>query len=630
MSIELYRKALKKGKKISQERLARGESPYLPALERILKYADIQTQELLGTIEIPMNRVIGTYASGRRPTLSHGFYPLMPEDSEFAQKWIHLCQSHLKEGLRDPITAFEFRGYYYIVEGHKRVSVLRSFDAISIRGTVTRKLPRLGSSEEDRQYAAYLHFYRLTGINYLWFRHASDYAALLRAVRKSSSHVWTDAERRLFREFYTSFYFVFHEKREYKNELTIEEAILVYLDIYDYESSAQKSISALRTEIARLQNEFYNRGKNTDIHLILSPSDYKSLFWWRPSSSLRIGFIYDKTAASSSWVFTHDLGRRDLEAAFGDQLETLCMDGADTEEKASHALETVIAKKPDLIFTVSPCLLNASVKAALAHPDIKILNCSLNTAHPSVRTYYARMYEAKFLMGVIAGCLTPDNKIGYIADYPIYGCTANINAFALGARMVNPEARIYLTWSKTISGSGREKLNSIGISYISDQDTISAGSSISRHVGLYRSDGTSLTNTALSVWRWGRLYERIVRNYLNGGWKNDAADSRPVSYWWGMDAGVIDLICSSSLPDGTGQLISILKNAVCSDVLSPFSTVIHTQDGRVLDYVNHPITAAEIITMDWLADNVVGELPTFRELLPEAQALVRIQGVKQI
>ena len=48
------------------------------------------------------------------------------------------------------------------------------------------------------------------------------------------------------------------------------------------------------------------------------------------------------------------------------------------------------------------------------------------------------MYEAKFLCGMIAGTLADNNRIGYIADYPIYGMTANINAFALGARMVNP------------------------------------------------------------------------------------------------------------------------------------------------------------------------------------------------
>ena len=631
MSVEIYGKALKAGRKISRERLAAGESPYLPALERILEHADIKTQETLGVVEIPLERVIGTYASGRQPTFSNGFYPLMPEESEFAQKWIRLCQSHLLEGIHDPIKAYEYRGHYYVMEGHKRVSVLRYFGALSVRGFVIRMIPALGSSPEDRQYAAFLYFYRLTGINYLWFRKASDYAALLRAVRKSSSDIWTEEERRRFRAFYTSFYHVYHEKREFENDLSTDEALLVYLDIYDYESSVEKTVPKLRTEISRLRDEFHNKSQNADIHLILSPPDYKSLFWWLPSGApLRIGFLHDKTASTSSWVFTHELGRRDLEAAFDEQLVTLCLDGADTEERADQSLETLISEKPDLIFTTSPRLLNASLKAALSHPEIKILNCSLNTSHPTIRTYYARMYEGKFLMGVIAGCLTPDNKIGYIADYPIYGCTANINAFALGAKMVNPEARIYLGWSKTVSGDGREQLSRNGISYISDQDAIAAGSSISRYVGLYRSDGCSLSNTALCVWRWGRLYERIVRNYLNGGWKNDAPDSRAVSYWWGMDAGVIDLICSSSLPEGTRQLVSILQNAICSGSLSPFSTVIHTQDGRTFDYTDHPITAHEIITMDWLADNVIGELPSLRDLIPEAQALVRIQGVKQV
>ena len=77
MSVEIYRKALKAGRKISRERLAAGESPYLPALERILEHADIKTQETLGVVEIPLERVIGTYASGRQPTFSNGFYPLM-------------------------------------------------------------------------------------------------------------------------------------------------------------------------------------------------------------------------------------------------------------------------------------------------------------------------------------------------------------------------------------------------------------------------------------------------------------------------------------------------------------------------------------------------------------------------
>ena len=83
----------------------------------------------------------------------------------------------------------------------------------------------------------------------------------------------------------------------------------------------------------------------------------------------------------------------------------------------------------------------------MPHPQVKILNCSLNASHKYIRTYYARMYEAKFLTGVLAGALADENKIGYVAQYPVYGTISNINSFALGAKLVNPRAKIYLEWS---------------------------------------------------------------------------------------------------------------------------------------------------------------------------------------
>ncbi len=116
------------------------------------------------------------------------------------------------------------------------------------------------------------------------------------------------------------------------------------------------------------------------------------------------------------------------------------------------------------LLQVRRCCLEA-LKVAVLHPEIKILNCSLSLANSHVRTYYARMYEVKFLTGMIAGSLCADGQIGYVADYPIFGTTANINAFAIGARMVNPRAKIYLQWTKS-QGCGsteifREKWNNI-------------------------------------------------------------------------------------------------------------------------------------------------------------------------
>lgn len=79
-------------------------------------------------------------------------------------------------------------------------------------------------------------------------------------------------------------------------------------------------------------------------------------------------------------------------------------------------------------------MVNQSVRSAILHPEVKIYNCSVNMSYSSICTYYARMYEAKFLMGAIAAAVSREDKLGYIADQPTYGILADINAFAMGAR----------------------------------------------------------------------------------------------------------------------------------------------------------------------------------------------------
>ncbi|MFQ9448710.1 MAG: BMP family ABC transporter substrate-binding protein [Christensenellales bacterium] len=77
-------------------------------------------------------------------------------------------------------------------------------------------------------------------------------------------------------------------------------------------------------------------------------------------------------------------------------------------------------------------------------------------SYHNVRSYYLRVYEAKFILGAIAASLSETDEIGYIADYPIYGTPASINAFALGAQLVNPRAKIVLEWS-TLPGHSPER-----------------------------------------------------------------------------------------------------------------------------------------------------------------------------
>ena len=89
----------------------------------------------------PAESIVGTKTSGRHTAFAPNFMPILGESTEFAAKWSSLCDAHLKEGIRDPIVAYEYMNHYYIQEGNKRVSVLKYFDAISIPGYVTRIIP---------------------------------------------------------------------------------------------------------------------------------------------------------------------------------------------------------------------------------------------------------------------------------------------------------------------------------------------------------------------------------------------------------------------------------------------------------------------------------------------------------
>ncbi len=622
MSAEAYAKALRQGKRVSRSHLLKGESPYLPVLETILKDVEIRSYESLGTIDIPLDQVVGTYYAGRQPSFTTGFLPLMPEGSEFALKWAALCQAHITEGINDPITAYEFMHRFYVVEGHKRVSILRTFGAVSVRAKVTRILPKLGDSEQERLYADFLNFYRQTGLYALQFSHAGNYTEFLKQMGMRSP--WTAQEKQDFCSFHVSFAQAF-QATAHPTAMTVGDAMLVYFRIYKWADSREKTIPEIRRELSRMSAELSSYAKQEKINLVLKPNTAKpSLF--ASQHTVRAAFIYDKTPETSSWVYGHELGRRNLEQALADHVETLSYSGCRTAAAVEEAIEDAVLQGCDLIFTTSPRLLSASVKAALKYPKTHILNCSLNTSHPSIRTYYIRMYEAAFVMGAIAGGLTTNDVIGYQASYPIYGMTANINAFALGARMVNPNATIVLQWSKAVPMPQPSELPAPSLSYISDKERISKGGGASmRKIGLYRTDN-GIHNIALAFWDWGQMYERIVRTYLHG-WKQDVSGTRAINYWWGMDARMVQLICSRSLPDGTGQLVDFLQTGIQNGTFDPFAAVITPQQGQPMDFRRHPLSPNEILTMDWLANNIFGHIPSFDELLPEAQALARIQGV---
>jgi hypothetical protein len=135
-----------------------------------------------------------------------------------------------------------------------------------------------------------------------------------------------------------------------------------------------------------------------------------------------------------------------------------------------------------------------------------------------------------------------------------------------------------------------------------------------------------LTPLGSPCWMWGKFYETVIRSIMSGAW-DSSKEPRAVNYWWGMDTGVIDVKLSDKLPHGVRVLAETLRSGLQGGTVDPFLRPITAQDGTVKNDGNRPFTPDEILRMDWLCDNVVGSIPTFEEILPVSQPMVRALGV---
>lgn len=639
MALYDYAGALKLGRKQYQESLQKGVYPYLPVLDHILSHTEIASRVSLGLVDIPLYKIVGTKSQDRTNAFANNFMPLLPEKSEFGAKWAMLYDYQTEEGIDDPILAYEFMNQFYVQEGNKRVSVMKYLGAYSIPGQVIRLIPKKTDDRENRLYYEFLDFYQVSFNCDVWFSREGGYQKLLTAMGKEPGQVWSEDERLFFKAVYNRFVKVFRQLGGEKLDLTASDAFLIYLEIYGYDLAREQTESQMAESLQKIWEEILLTAGGSQVELVETPEEVEdvkkqTLFSWFRNDGidpemLKIGFIYAKTKETSSWTYAHELGRLHLEQVYGGRLKTMVFDQANTEPEIEEALDRAVKAGCNLIFTTAPQMAGSSVRFAVEYPEIRIYNCSVNLSYSSVCTYYARMYESKFLMGAIAAAMSRENKLGYLADYPIYGTIANINAFALGARMINPYCQVYLEWRCVRGRDGAKALEEEGISFISGNDMITPDQT-SREYGLYRRlpDG-SLDHLATPIWHWGKFYERIVRIVCRGSDESELTKGKKaVNYWWGMSAEVIDVICSQNMPHGLHRLLDFLRTSIKSGSFQPFDGLIYSQNGVIRCEEGHSLSPEEIVTMNWLAENVSGRIPELDQLTDEAQAVVLTQGVK--
>ena len=631
-----YINARKSGLREYSNYISQGRNGYLPFLDGILKNIDIVSEVDMGIVDIPLRKIRGTYTYLRSISFARNYMPLMEADSEFALKWQNVCDIQNKEGLRDPIKVYEYLNWFYIIEGNKRVSVLKYLDVYSFMGKVTRLIPKYDESNKDIVlYYEFMEFNKKTGINDIWLTDVKGYGELWEIIKdyKPSSRFADESDRyRYFQSgLYHMFRKVFYELGGDKLTNTTGDAFLDFIKIHGI-NDEEYNEDELKVKIKRLISELQYHSDPNSLDVQQSPNLKVDIgFIGRlthktRTEKIKIGFAHASDSQSSSWTYSHDMGRMHLEHALEDSVETFSIYNLPESIDAAPKLEELVNEGCQIIFTTTPPLINATLKAAMNNPECNFLNCSCMHSFKHVNTYFGRIHEPRFLNGIIAGSMSQTGKLGYIAPFPVVDILSGLNAFTMGARMVNPRVEVYIKWMQKWKGSDitqklSKELVDNGVDIIAHHNTLT-NRHFSREYGVYTvgyCNGEIIPDKylAVPVWNWGIFYEKYIRSILAGGTRlgaDTAVGGRVRNYWWGMDSGLLDFFYNKQhIPAETRKLVEFVKSSIVSQSFKVFSGPIYDINKNLIVEEGDELYREQILSMDWLVDGINGEIPDMKE-----------------
>ena len=523
----MYERAQRLGVKQAAAATSKGERGTVMVLDEVSEGTQIMGYMRQPTREIPLTSVVGTYTSARALSFSPGFMPLHPEGTEFASKWISLCAAHMNEGLRDPIQVYEYMWDYYVVEGNKRVSVLRFFEAPAFRAEITRLLPQLNPDDPRTEtYYAFLQY---------------DKKGLFKNIRLSSPQRYqqlAEVEQRLLLELpqqeetpnCNAMYLQFEAAyAKAGSTLPMGDALLEYLKVYGF--IIMEPMDLLVERIQQLAPQLV-LAENPDLEPTLvmdpveeqQPSLVSRLFGGK--RSVNVLFAYAQGRTQSNWIGAHEKGRLEMQEELGDSVVSTVLDGLTPEN--AYQLLTEHGKDKDLVLVTASSLSKAALRFTLENPDTITLVYSRVRQDYRLHTYYGRYYEPVFLCGVAAGLSTESGKVAYITPKLLAGTrhTSDINAFALGVKSVRPQADLYLITrdvtadDPTTNAHGIRHAVELGcdVAQVPDYPGLSmVGPPEWSFTFLLRLHdlGAPSEYLASPAWNWGRYYTEIVKSYLN-------------------------------------------------------------------------------------------------------------------
>ncbi len=329
----------------------------------------------------------------------------------------------------------------------------------------------------------------------------------------------------------------------------------------------------------------------------------------------KVAFVYVGPVGDHGWTYRHDVGRKAVEAEFGDKVETTYVESVAEGADAERVIRNLASKGNDLVFTTSFGYMNPTAKVAKQFPDVKFEHATGYKQAANLATYSARFYEGRAVIGTIAGHMTKSGIIGYIGSFPIPEVVRGINAFTIAMRKVRPDAQVKVVWVNSWYDPGKEgdaakALIDQGADIIAQHTDSPAPLQVAEQRGVYafgqasdmRAFAPKAQLTAI-VDEWNYYYVDRTRAVMEGTWQSQ-------DVWLGLKEGMVEIApYGDAVPEDVRAAADSVKQAIIDGSLHPFQGPIANQAGEVVVAEGETVSDKDLLGMNWYVEGVQGELP---------------------
>lgn len=269
------------------------------------------------------------------------------------------------------------------------------------------------------------------------------------------------------------------------------------------------------------------------------------------SDTATIGFIMSGSVDEDGWNGMHYRGVRDASENYG--VELLVKENVkEFTGECNEAIEDLVEEGVGMIILSSYGYSEEAMDLVTNYPEVVFYANSSEYHEQNLTSYFARMYQARYLAGVVAGMKTDSQKIGYVAAMNNNEVNRGINAFTLGVKRVNPKAEVVVAWTGEWDNAEKEKELADALIEQEQVDVLTYHQNqqnvieVAEAAGVYSigyhdiASGYSDKCLTSVVCNWAPVYGQIIREYLvgNANMKNN--------YWIGMEVDAVGLSDYSS------------------------------------------------------------------------------------